>query len=264
MIFLAKSPSHLVSSVEKECHHEIGDSDSIRQQVYFWLDKNPLLTPKPLCKLLKISYKYHGRYVANLRTQWKYHLKNERGSKCSSVRRVFFGCVLPVDVNVGLLPKPLVLPWKPTRAKNRFRVFVNGLGRVQWFETGTVIMYVRKPASLGRAKQLFCDGFTKTNLITDIRVLEEVFETLRIRGGKADYLTEQRLPYLVIKDFKDTNGLTIVLGDRSHPNAVHVLFEYQEQVAKVDQLLTKLLEGTSPSNGGVPEDVLRRNPVGVS
>jgi hypothetical protein len=135
---------------------------------------------------------------------------------------------------------------------------------MQWFETGRVILFVRRPASVGKAKQLFCDGFTKTDLITDIRVLGEVLEGLRIRGGKADYLTEQRLPYLVIKDFKDTNGMTIVLGDRSHPNAVHILFEYQEQLAKMDQLLSLAFKGCTSQDGGVPGHILSRGPVGVS
>lgn len=180
------------------------------------------------------------------------------------MRRVFFGCVLPADLNAVLLRTRLPVGWVVSRARNRFRLFRNSLGRVQWFETGRVVLYVRRPASVGKTKQLFCDGFTKTDLISDIGVLEEVLDGLRIRGGKADYMTGQRLPYLVIGDFRDTNGVTIVLGDRSHPNAVHVLFEYQEQVARIDQLITQLYRGCTPQNAEVPENVLRRDPLGVS
>jgi hypothetical protein len=245
-------------------HCESGESFSIRKQVVAFLEKNPLLTAKVLCKLLNLRYETHGRYVANVRSEWKSHYRNEQGSKCSSVRRVFFACVLPAGLNAVLLRAPLPVGWVVSRSRNRFRLFRNSLGRVQWFETGRVVLYVRMPASVGKAKQLFCDGFTKTDLITDIRVLEQVLDGMRIKGGKADYITEQRLPYLVIKDFKDTNGVTVVLGDRSHPNAAHVLFEYQEQVARIDQLISEVFKGCASQNGTVPENVLRRDPLGVS
>ena len=44
-------------------------------------------------------------------------------------------------------------------------------------------MYVRRPANLGRAYQLVCDGFSFTGLITDVKVLEQVLQALRFKGA---------------------------------------------------------------------------------
>jgi hypothetical protein len=38
-----------------------------------------------------------------------------------------------------------------------------------------VNLFVRKPANLGEAYQLVCNGFSFTGLITDVKVLEGVF-----------------------------------------------------------------------------------------
>jgi hypothetical protein len=128
------------------------------------------------------------------------------------------------------------------------------LGRVRWFETGTVELYVRKPANLGKAVQLFCDAFTKTEVVTDIRVIEECVKRIRVVCGHAVFETPQRLPYKRITAFKETNGIEILVGDRSHPNAVEIVFEYQEQVKKVDLLLRGLLERSNENINRLRDD----------
>ena len=224
---------------------------NMRKEIWSLLNENESLTAKPICRKLGISYKQYNNYVAkekSLWKLWKYYHKDGVGSKCSKVRRCFWDLVLePVVQNVcrerlgGVLVGVERARWVLSRNRNRHLIWRDGLGRMQWFENGRVVLYVLKPANKGKAKQLFCNGFTKTGLVSDVGVLDKVLDGMRLRGGKADYDAGQRLPYLVIRDFKETNGVTIVLGDRSHPEGVHVIFEYQEQVLKADRLICGFL-----------------------
>jgi hypothetical protein len=102
------------------------------------------------------------------------------------------------------------------------------LGRLQWFETGRVNVYVRKPAVLGRAYQLVCNGFGFTGLITDAKVLESVVAGVRFKGGHYVFETEHRLPRLSIDMFEKSNGIVVKIGDASHQNAVEIVTCYPD------------------------------------
>ena len=56
------------------------------------------------------------------------------------------------------------------------------LGRLHWFETGKVSLYVRRPASLGTAYQPVCNGFSFTDLTTDIKVLESALAGVKFKA----------------------------------------------------------------------------------
>jgi len=231
----AKNP---ISSQKSHC--EICDTPSLRKQIFEILDKNPLLTAKPLCKLLNLNYYVHGKYVANQRSIWKYHNGNERGSKCSSVHGWRGWCYLPRNlldregaVGVG---------WVASRARNRWLLWRDKLGRLQWFETDRVNLYVRKPASLGRAYQLVCNAFSFTGLITDVKVLEGVLKGIRFKGAHYVFETKGRLPYLVIDLFQKSNGIVVKVGDRSHPNSVEVLAVYPDWAEKNERLNEQLVD----------------------
>ncbi len=212
-----------------------GDSDSARQAVFRLLDENPLLTPKQMCFLLKYDYHLIGHYVRSLKYEWKRHHENERGSNGSfpdEVHRVYYTCHVPG----GLGRDVLGLGWIPSRSRNRALIWKDGIGRMRWFENGNVELYVRKPANRGKAAQLFCNGFTMTEILS-LKQLEECLATLRVRGSHAVFETPKRLPYKKITLFKGTHGVTVITGDRSHPNAIEVIWEYQEQLRKLDDLL---------------------------
>jgi len=214
-------------------------SHSVRQQVFEILNKNPLLTAKPLCKLLELDYKTHGNYVKYLRFQWKRNYRNERGSKCS-VHGWRGWCYLPKEVRSGIRSQAVEVGWVETRARNRWLLWKDRLGRLQWFETGRVNLYVRKPANLGKAYQLICNGFSFTGLITDIKVLEQILSTLRFKGAHYVFATEQRLPRLTIDLFAKSNGIIIKVGDRSHPHAVEVISCYPDWAERNERVLEQL------------------------
>lgn len=233
-------------------NHENSDSESIAQEVFAQLEKNPLLTSKPLCKILELSYREHGKYVANLKTKWKYHHEKQRGSIRSlpdSVHCAFWVGVLPRDVSDALRIKAVGCGvWKPTKALNRFLLWKDRFGRVRWFENGKVELYVRKPASEGKAMQLFCRAFIHSGLVDLSNVelakfIDGFARYLRHRGAHALYKAGQRLPYMKITTFWDSNGFMVITGDRTHPDCAEIIYKYQDQVRKADELISAFLEG---------------------
>ncbi|MCW4048036.1 MAG: hypothetical protein NWE99_10850 [Candidatus Bathyarchaeota archaeon] len=232
---------------------ESSDTHNIREQVFSLLDKNPLLTPKPLCKLLGLQYEKHGKYVANLRTQWKYHHRNEHGSKCS-LHGWRGWCFVPVGLDRA---GALGVGWVQSKARNRWLLWRDRLGRLQWFETGRVNLYVRRPANLGRAYQLVCDGFSFTGLITDIKVLEQVLSTIRFKGAHYVFRMGQRLPRLTVDLFARSNGVIVKVGDRSHPDCVELLVSYPDWAERSERLLNEVggfLQRLFDLGGGVQQN----------
>jgi len=214
------------------------DSSSLRTRIFDFLDKNPLLTAKPLCKLLGLPYKKYRSYIANLRSKWKYHHKNGLGLKCLShrVRGWFF---VPTFVD---RVRAVEVGWRLSRAKNRMLFWKSGLGRLEWFETGRANFIVRSPASLGRVKQLVCNAFAWTDLIQDNTVLAKVLDTIRFKGAHDVYPTSQRLPQMRITKYKESNGIVIKLGDRTHPHAVEVEFAYPDYAERNERVMAELVE----------------------
>jgi len=212
------------------------DHVSIRAQTFKLLDENQLLTAKYLAKLLNKPYKFYRRYLTNLRYQWKYHHENEQGSNPSSSHNCkYLGLVKEGEVSrIEAVNKG----WEPSKARNRFLVFhdPSKLGRIAWFETGLLVLNVRPVANEGKAKQLFCNGFFQTGLISDVNVLDACVSRIRVHSGHTPFATSQRLPKTTITAFAESHGITIKLGDRSHPNCVEVLWEVQREVEKVGTL----------------------------
>jgi hypothetical protein len=114
------------------------------------------------------------------------------------------------------------------------------LGRLQWFETGRVNLYVRKPANLGRAYQLVCNGFSFTGLITDVKVLEGVLAGVRFKGAHYVFDVGHRLPRLTIDLFAKSNGVVIKVGDVSHPCGVEVLVHYPDWAERNERVLEEV------------------------
>ncbi|MDH5782080.1 MAG: hypothetical protein OEZ35_00215 [Candidatus Bathyarchaeota archaeon] len=138
--------------------------------------------------------------------------------------------------------KALEVGWIETRARNRWLLWKDRLGRLQWFETDRVNLYVRKPANLGKAYQLVCNGFSFTGLITDMKVLEQVLQSVRFKGAHFVFDTKERLPYLVIDLFKKSNGVVIKVGDRTHPTGVEVIASYMDWAERNERLAEQLIE----------------------
>jgi hypothetical protein len=233
---------------------------NLHKQIFDVLDgdghSNPLLMPKQICKLLDISYKQYRNYVSKTKWEWKYYHVNERGSKCSSLH--CFKAKVKLDLPLSQALRQVVkleiekcgvgFGWVASKAKNRFWIWKGKCGRAVWFETGLVGLHVRRPGNLGKAKQLFCDAFVKVGLMTDFKVLNPVLERIRPKSGHFPYSAGERLPYMVIRDFEQSHGIVIKVGDRTHPDAVEVIASFSDVM---DGALDKLerLEKNELRNG---------------
>jgi len=219
-----------------------GNSETLSTQIKSELEQNPLLTAKKLCFLMGLDYTRYCNYVNKVKSLWKYYHEKGQGSKCPDDVHCWrgFGYV-PLDVRASIA-HAIVEGWQSTRARNRMLLFKNGLGRLELFGTGRVNLYVRKPASLGKAYQLFCDGFFKTCVITDVKVLEACLKGIRFKSAHFVFETKQRLPQLTIRLFDESNGVTVKVGDRSHPNSVEVVAGFMDWAERLERKLDGLFE----------------------
>jgi hypothetical protein len=238
---LAGASRHQDFLGEKNSNHENNEIASLRQTVFSLLDKNPLLTAKPICKLLGLPYSRHRNYVTDLKFQWKSKYRNERGSKCS-LHGWRGWCYLEPNISGGIRTRAVEVGWLASRARNRWLLWKDRLGRLQWFETGRVNLYVRKPANLGKTYQLLCNGFSFTGLITDIKILEQLLSTVRFKGAHYVFSVGERLPRLTIDLFAKSNGIIIKVGDTTHPDAVEVIACYPDWAERNERLFEQLNE----------------------
>jgi hypothetical protein len=234
---------------EQYCN--VGNAGIIKKQIYLKLDENPLLSPKEIAKLLDLPYKQYRNYITKTRSNWKYYHENERGSKCSSFHCYKAKTWLDKGLSDGLRCG-LVLGgsgWFLSRAKNRFLIFKDRLGRVVWFETGSVRLFVKKPGNLGKAKQLFCNAFVNSGVITDVAVWSPIVNRVSPKSCHFPYVTPQRLPYVFINDFAESHGIVIKVGDRSHPNAVEVIAEFTSKQDEIERKVSAVFEVFNQVNG---------------
>ena len=144
---------------------------------------------------------------------------------------------------MGLHALPLAMAlevgWVSTKAKNRWLLWKDKLGRLEWFENGRVNIYVRGPVVLGKIKQLVCNGFGFTGLIFEDKVLQRVLETIHPSGAHYVFEMGQPLPRKTIDSFKESHGIRIKVGDRSHPAGVEVILRVPSWVEKLELTLEK-------------------------
>ncbi|GAI23572.1 unnamed protein product [marine sediment metagenome] len=111
-----------------------------------------------------------------------------------------------------------------------------------WFETGRVNLWVRKPATLGKAYQLICNAFTFTGLITDLKILEPILRGIRFKAAHYVFETKQHLPKIIIDMFAKSNGIVIKVGDRTHPTSVEVIASYPDWGERTERQLGEFIE----------------------
>ena len=251
------------------CDQSRDNITNLRQQVFKLLDKNPLLTASSISKLLGLTIeqtKYYKGYLRKLKYDWKRNHSKEQVSIRScpdDVHNAFYKGLLSKEL-AGQVRKLLfevweragfdrwIFPstpgaldgWKKTNSKNHYLLYKSRLGRIRLFGTGTVEIFVRKPASLGKCMQLFSDAFTRHYLITDIRRVDE-FRLGLMRRFHGTYKTGQRLPYMKITTFEDTHHFTFISGDRSHPDCYEFIVEYHAEVEQARRLFDELRDSFS-------------------
>ena len=135
---------------------------SLRKATFKLLDKNHDLSPSNLCKLQLLDPKIHGALMRQYRIQWKRDYKSGLGLKSLkfhnargwiySLKLIERAAALGrSDVTGGV--------WRLSKSRNRMFVWKDDYGRLEWFETGRINFWVRKPATWGKVKQLLAGAF---------------------------------------------------------------------------------------------------------
>lgn len=220
------------------------EESSIKRQVFDLLDKNPSIKPKQVCRLLHLNYNYYKNYIYQLKHKWKNLPRNERGS-IRSIHGWRGLTYIPREYyddkrHEALRLKAVNSGWIQSKSRNRFLYYKDRIGRLQWFETGRVNIYVRKPLTTARAYQLVCNAFGHLDLITDLKVLQLMLKNIKFKRAHYVFDTPQRLPQMSIDLFGKSNGIIIKIGDSSHPHAVEVIASYPDWAERNEKLFDSL------------------------
>lgn len=227
--------------------------DSLKDIVFKLLDKNPLLTAKPIAQILHLDYNKRKRYLWKIKKLWLKQVSFEGGSKPSF--HGWYGWNYIPEVYQPVLDlkrkevreRLVLLGWKESKAKNKWLYWSERLGRIQWYETGRLRIYCRKPSPKtlnARVKQLMSNAFYANRIVTNWEVMEQLLD-VKAYGLHVAYETGQRQPMLTVEEFKDSNGIIIKLGDKSHPSSLEVISLYPDwhlQTMKQLQELGKIMK----------------------
>jgi hypothetical protein len=210
---------------------------SLRKRVFNLLEKNHVLKPLEICLILKIPYQTHVNTVSTYKKQWKREYKNRLGLKCLKFHaaRGWVYALRMVDRELAL-----ERGWKATRARNRMIVWDRDrlkLGRLEWFGTGRINIWVRKPATWGKVKQLLSNAFSWNRLIDDPQIFDMWANTARFKGAHAVYDYGERVPYARVDFLKEALGVVVKTGDVSHPTALEIEFVYPDWAERIEKRL---------------------------
>ena len=220
----------------------------IKDTVIQELDKNPLLTAKPLCFLLKLNYEQHGDYVAHIRSNWKSDYRYRQGLKGLISIHNWHGWIYTpgaLSLDEGVSKSALEQGWVQTRARNRYLLWKDrALGRLEWFGTGRVNIWLKKPVTLGKLKQLLANAFLwaftsnseGSRLVDSVNLFERWVATHKRKGFHFVFDTGQRMPYSKIDLFKDSNGVVFKTGDLSHPTCIELEINYPDWGVRLEKL----------------------------
>lgn len=212
---------------------------SVKDSVVDQLRKNPLLTARPLCRILGLPYEKYANYVTYIRSCWN---KEQRfrltpyTPKILPHRRVFVWDGL--ERSKEAQNKAFGHGWVRSRNRNGALLFKDSRGSVQWHSNGHVVLYVQGPANLGRAKELFCRAFSwfsdrELDRLTS-GVLHESSRHWVFRIGEP-------LPRFDIRAFVRSHGLEAV-SDGSHPLCIEFIESEPLYLQRYDRLMVQLAQ----------------------
>jgi hypothetical protein len=227
--------------VSIECDNH-DTSVSLRQLVFQLLEKNHSYSPLDICNNLHIDHKKHGAYVRYLKAAWKRDYKNRPALKCLKFHRARGWGYALKDFKKGEFGSRefallLSAGWRRTKAKNRMLIFKDQLGRLEWFETGRINVWLNKPASKGKLKQLLALGFFRSGVVQEIGIFDVWADSFRFKGAHATLDLGEPLPYSKVDFLQESLGVTVKTGDLSHPSCLEIEYTYPDWAERNERLL---------------------------
>jgi hypothetical protein len=215
---------------------------SIRKNVFQLLEKNHEFSPSNICRLLNLNYKKHGHTVREYKRAWRCQYKNRQALKCLKYHKArgwIYALKSFMRGNHGSLERAVLYQWgwRQTGSRNRMLLFKDPIGRLEWFETGRVNIWINKPASWGKVKKLLALGFFRSGLIKDIEIFDVWAGAARFKGAHLTYDLREHLPYSKIELLKDSLGVVVKTGDVSHPTCVEIEYTYPDWAERNERLL---------------------------
>lgn len=220
--------------------------ETLKQRVYTLFQQNQSLTAKKACSILHLSIRDKGQTIRNYLSEFRC---NPHFGRVPSTAhnlphsRKWLGSKVVFSVRAE--KKALSCGWRVSKNRNRMLVYRHGLGSVEWFRNGTVLVHVRGSSNVGVAKTLFCRAFSWLDDAELLRLCEGPF-----REFKRQWVIEQgkAFPRFEIKQFEKSHGLRI-FSDGSHPTAVEVeetvplymqpMIEQQNRLAENLEILSR-------------------------
>ena len=209
---------------EKENNYQLivndtSEQDTIKQRALALFQQNQKIKAKQACSKLNLPYDEKGKLINNYLSEFRYHLKfgnipSEPKSLPHWRKWVWNSVVFSEEAH----SRALCCGWRESRNRNGMLVFSGGLGSVEWFRNGTVLVLVKGSSHLGRAKTLFCRAFS---FLSDDELKVLCSGSLREFGRHWVFDQEKEMPRFEIDQFRKSHGLRI-FSDRSHPTAVEV------------------------------------------
>ena len=209
----------------------------IKQNVFDLLKKNLTYSTRKICQLLHLNYNDYKRYIWFLRSKYKKQLKFGLGLKGLKTHHWhgFLYSLKSLNNKQGW-KKALQKGWIQSKSKNHLIYWKEKRGRLEWFRTGRINIWVNKPVSLGKFKQLMANAFFSLDLINDIRVFTKWISTMKQKSAHYVFETNQPLPYNKIILFRETNGVVIKTGDKSHPSSIEIEVSLPDWVERIELL----------------------------
>jgi len=223
-----------------------GEYPSGRQAVFRFLYENPYHTLGSLKKMLREKTDFvdlKDQTIRNYMTQYR------RLYSCSGVvPRLHRGFgVLKSEFDGGLWEVAPCFGWRVSRNRNRERLWSQSGITLGWHRNGTVVFRFKGFRPQGHLLTAFIHAFWKMFLSSG-KAQHEVFNYLETlfkerysqKGFDFVYETWRPLPKLTVKDFHKSYGITIKLGDGSHPTALEVEQREPFWFSKIEKIVDQL------------------------
>jgi len=219
----------------KKCYYTDSNSHSeysIKKLVWDELEKNPLLLPKQICAILHFHYPKSGAYVRKLKSEWKRDYKIGLHPKSPIIHAARAVCRAPKQLD---RVEAIHIGWVQSKNRNRVLFWKNrAFGRIEWWETGKVLVWIKKPQTMARVKRFLCIAFFESGLIYSPVLLDAFLAKVHWKGAHNVFETSERLPYNVITNYEESHGIKIITGDASHPNCIEVHWVYPDWLERLE------------------------------